>query len=142
MSKQRINEYLPLAYKALDACGIAKNGAVDSALRGQIAAFGAAVSLGSLLPAIAFFSERGKAASERQDLMKAIHWILLKSDGTENNEIIASPEGLFKQALGMNFDKMEAFRERILDAAVALKLAMNLYKRSTGEELKKGGEPS
>lgn len=142
MSKQRINDYLPLAYEALKECKLAKGGVVDSALRGQISAFGAAVSLGSLLPAIAFFSERGKAASERQDLMKAIHWILRKSDGTENNELIASPDGLFKQALKIDPAEIEAFRERILDAAVALKLAMNLYKRSIREEPEKGGETS
>ena len=84
MNKARIDRDLRAAYQALDNCGIVEeiNGRkeVDFSFRGQIASFGASVSMGSLLSAIAFFSAQNSAEVARDKLMNAILFIL-KSDG-------------------------------------------------------------
>lgn len=142
MSKQQIEEYIPLAYDALRECGIVKeDDTVDRALRGQIASFGAAVTMGSLLSAIAFFNKASSKSdgskTDRQLLMKTIHAILLMSDNAAKPE--AEREDKFevaKKASGKDLcikikdlprSQRDGYRERVMDAAVAIKLAMNLY---------------
>ena len=54
MNKKQVNDWILPAQKAIIECGIAENGKVDSAFRGQISSFGAAVVMGSLKSAVAF----------------------------------------------------------------------------------------
>lgn len=118
MNKTVINREVAVAYDVLKNSGIAKNGKISKTWRGQISTFGAAVTMGSLLPAVAFFSDQGGAAVERQHLMAAILSIL-KWEG-------AAPEDcrtLFDHVRANG----EGCREDIVSAAIALKLAMNLY---------------
>lgn len=118
MNKSVVNREITLAYDALKNVGVAKDGKISRAFRGQISSFGAAITMGSLLPAIAFFSEQGGASVERQKLMDAILDIL-KADGL-------AAEGcktLFDHAKQQNGD----CQENIINASIALKLAMNLY---------------
>jgi len=132
MSKWRIEEYIPLAYDALRVCGIVReNNKVDKALRGQIASFGAAVSMGSLLAAIAFFNKASDSgvATERQRLMRTVHAVLLMSDGVPATSIAVDEleKRLFNRVMQSNDEERNLLRERIMDAAVAIRLAMNLY---------------
>ena len=76
MNKQKVDQWIPKAYEALATSGIAVNGEVDNGYRGQIAAFGASVAMGSLLSAVAFFSVQGSSAVERQKLMDAIYLLI------------------------------------------------------------------
>jgi len=112
IDKAKIDDLIPKAYEALQAVRIAQNGKLDSGYRGQIAAFGAAVSMGSVLSAIAFFSEQGSSEYGRDKLMKAIAQIIDGCRGT-----------LYDYAA----EKKDAAKREILHAAIALKLAMNLY---------------
>jgi CRISPR-associated protein Cmr5 len=116
MDKRRIDNLIPMAYSALKDSGIAKDGQIDNGYRGQIASFGASVAMGSLLSAIGFFSAKGQSDVDRQRLMEAIR-LLIAGD---------EPEDLFHIAVKKHKDDL--FREDVLNAAVALKLAMNLYK--------------
>ncbi len=121
MSKQRIEEWIPLACEAIRTCGLSKENKVDPAHRGKIASFGAAVTMGNLLSAVAFFSNKGGADSERQLLMKAIHWILSPADKRAS---VSETSLLYELIKNGDSDKRKA---DILDAAVAIKLAMNLF---------------
>ena len=62
MNKKQVNDWILPAQKAIIECGIAENGKVDSAFRGQISSFGAAVVMGSLKSAVAFFADDGDEA--------------------------------------------------------------------------------
>lgn len=115
MNKQKIDTWIPKAYQALEYCKIAENGTIDKGYRGQIAAFGASVAMGGLLSAIGFFTAQGNSEVERQKLMQAI-LALIAPDRKET---------LFKYALTRRADP--GFKDDVLCAAVALKLAMNLY---------------
>ncbi len=124
MSKQRIDDYLPFAYDALKECGIAQNNEIDKTFRGQISTFGAAITMGSLLASVAFFSAQGKAVVERQNLMKAIHYVILKS---ENKDVSLCNDNSLFEFVRNNKNQTDNIKEKILDAAIALKLAMNLF---------------
>lgn len=127
MNKRVVNEMIPCAYEALCKSGIAEKGCVDKKFRSQIASFGAAITMGSLLPAIAVFSDKGSAEVDRQKLMDAVLIVLKEKDicSRELNklfEYVNSSGGDGKLQMEENKKK-----ENIINASIALKLAMNLY---------------
>lgn len=119
MNKKTVDELIPIAYKVLETEKIAVNGSIKKTFRGQIATFGTAVSTGSLRAAIAFFSDDGSCEVKRSKLMSAILGILKEKD-----PLVQGYQTLFDYA-----DKNPAAaKEKILNAAIALKVAMNLYR--------------
>lgn len=118
MNKTVINREVAFAYDILKETGIAKNGKINKTWRGQISIFGAAVTMGSLMPAIAFFSDKAGASVERPYLLDAILCILKK-------------EGLASASCPTLFEHVkvhgDSCKEDIINAAIAIKLAMNLY---------------
>ena len=125
MNKNIINEEISLAYDAIREVGIAnEKGEVQKTFRGQVTSFGASVLMGSLLSSIAFFSDDKKASVDRSLILKAIFYILEKQE-----KVGAEETDLIKYAHSNQKEK----KEEILNAATALKLAMNLY-HLTGEK--------
>ena len=118
MNKMKIDELLPDAYKILKDLEIAKDGNILRTYRGQIVTFGASIISGSLLSAIAFFSAKGSSKSDRHLLMEAIHRLLVSDGGKDGKK-------LFDYALSHDDDPN--LEEDIFNAAIALKLAMNLF---------------
>ncbi len=116
MNKQRVNDWIAPATKALADVGIAENGKIASTFRGQISTFGAAVTMGSLKAAAAFFSQQGKATVKRELLLKAMYNVVTGD--------IKDPDQVFAYICA--HDDVQT-RDQFLDAAIALKLAMNLY---------------
>ena len=123
MNKKTVNDLIPYAYEALRESGIAKNGRIDKKYRSQISSFGAAITMGSLLSAIAFFSDEGSAEVDRQKLMDAILYIL-KNHKKCGDDIKKLYEYVNKQKNNSSNYKAQ---EDIINAAISLKLAMNLY---------------
>jgi hypothetical protein len=119
MNKARIDELLPRAYDVLADSGIVSDGKIQKGYRGQIAAFGAAITIGSLLSAIAFFSKKGGSEYERNLLMKAIYHLVTGDKAAANKD-----DELFKWTRKQNEN---VAKEAVINAAIALKLAMNLY---------------
>jgi CRISPR-associated protein Cmr5 len=120
MDKSRINKLLPAAYDVLKEVGIANEaGEINKTWRGQISSFGAAVTMGSLLSAISFFSSKGGSDVDRKLLMDAILKLLPQGN-------VAETKSLFKYVRS-NSDREQAVKHEVLEAAVALKIAMNLY---------------
>ena len=78
----------------------------------------AAVTMGSIKSAVAFFSQQGKAVADRPKLLQAMYFII------SNGEIL-TPDEIFKWLCSQ--DQSEV-REKFINASVALKLAMNFYK--------------
>jgi CRISPR-associated protein Cmr5 len=128
MNKKRVDRWIPPAYDLIDR-KIAKEGKVEKGFRGQISSFGAAVQMGSVLSAVAFFTHQGKAKVERGELMNVI------------NELV-NPNGdeLFNYIRGTSENNLADVQEKILDAAIAVKLALNLFELVEKELDKGGGE--
>lgn len=116
MNKKRVNEWIAPAAQALEEVKIVENGKIDSSFRGQIASFGAAVAMGSLKAATAFFTQQGSAKVRRELLLSAIFMVITG----EHKE----PKYVFKYVCEHDSKQLQ---EQFIDAAIALKLAMNLY---------------
>lgn len=125
MNKKDVNEKIDYAYRALTECKIAENNKIVKTFRGQISSFGAAVEMGSLKPAILFFSDQGGSSVKRTNLMDAIHYILVQCDKKESN----SGESLYQYIKNKEAKGVPEYRlkEDVLSAAIAIKLAMNLF---------------
>ena len=92
--------------------------------RGQISSFGAAVEMGSLLSAVAFFSKKGGSDTDRQLLMRAIYLLIINDTETK---IAAKSEQSELLLFVIEHRNEPELKKNIIDAAVALKLAMNAY---------------
>jgi hypothetical protein len=123
VNKKLVDRLLPKAIEALKETEIAKNGQIKKTFRGQIATFGAALSTGSLLSAVAFFSAKGSSTIERQNLMKAI-WKLIGQGNATESSLFNEVQRCIKNN---DTTKVMELKENILHAAIALKLAMNLF---------------
>lgn len=132
------DEMIARAISVLDTAGIVKKDKnseklyIEKAFRRQISSFGAAVEMGSLLSAVAFFSSQGSSPTDRTKLMEAIYLLLT---GNEKKDIKEN-ETLFRY-VAQNPNNQQLKRE-VIDAAVAIKLAMNAYELR--DVKKKGGD--
>ena len=131
------DEMIARAISVLDTAGIVKKDKnpeklyIEKAFRGQISSFGAAVEMGSLLSAVAFFSSQGSSPTDRTKLMEAIYLLLT---GNEKKDIKENETLLRYVAQNPNNQKL---KREVIDAAVAIKLAMNAYEL---RDVKKGGD--
>ncbi|MGN0287494.1 MAG: hypothetical protein ACI4B6_07490 [Atopobiaceae bacterium] len=146
MSNARVERMIPSARDAIIKAGISEGGSVKKAFRGQISTFGAAITMGSLLPAVAFFSDQGSAEVDRTKLMKAIMLVLQKEEGLLGDfakrydklldlctEVCNVP---YAEGVCANELSAPQLREGVIDAAIAIKLAMNYFRLVTTD----GGE--
>jgi len=117
MNKKRVNEWILPARQAIIDNGIPENGVIDKTFRGQIATFGAAVVMGSLKSAIAFFAEQNKSSVDRPKLIKAMYQIITDEEAETTQEIF--------QYVCDNYSY--ELIEKFTDASIALKLAFNFF---------------
>lgn len=123
MDKTRVNDLIPLAYAAIKTVGIEKNNEIEKTFRGQISTFGTAISMGSLLSAIAFFSDSAGAAVDRTLLLKALNEMLNPNcDHSKKNDFYHFVSKQIEKG------KEDECKDEVIHATIALKLAMNLYK--------------
>lgn len=129
MNNKRVNDWLLPAKKALVDTGIVKNGTISNSMRGQISSFGAAVVMGNLPAAVAFFSkkketstkdessQKADAASERYKLIQAMYYCISGVKECDPGEILTF----------VCKNNNSELKEKFIDASIAVKLAMNFY---------------
>ena len=107
---KRVEKLIP---KALEAAKmLEENGAINKAYNGYIATFGASIRQAGLLPTILFFSkESDNTKADRKKILQAI------------KHILGVQEKLYAFA-----QRDPKAKEKIVDAAVALKLAIRAFK--------------
>lgn len=134
MDQKVIDSLVEPAYEILNEVGIAKGGKVSKSYRAQISTFGSAIINGTLLSAVSFFSTQEGASVDRSKLMEAIKLIINK-DNKDDKDDKDDKETLFEYVKKNTPDVGEnrQLKAKIMYAAIALKLAMNLYQLS-GEE--------
>lgn len=125
MNKTKVDKLLPEAYEALENFEIASKGKIDKKFRSYISTYGAAITMGSLLSATAFFSAKGSAAEDRYKLLNAIYYLIAESGKSvsdiKNYDLFNYIKDKEKTGEGPKV------KEEVINAAIALKLAMNLY---------------
>ena len=123
MNRILIEQYIPTAYKVLkNNPEIYVNEKISGTLKGNIASFGAAIQMGNLLSAVAFFNQQGGAAEKRQELLHVILDIL-----KEHGDAPGTCTTLFDYICDMGEREMPKAKQLVVCAAVAVKLAMNLF---------------
>ncbi len=143
-NKRKIDEYIPKAIDSLSKnTKIVKNGTIASGFAGQIATFSVAVSMGSLLSAVAFFSEQKQAIVERQELMNVLYEIITREDlnTTKGSEpkLLAHVRKKYEETYkNKNILEYRRFQQDILNAAIAVKLAINFFQKV--DKIEKTGE--
>ena len=118
MSKQRIDGYIQEAIELLQVLQISQNGKIPKTFRGYISSFGAAITMGGLRSAIAFNSKQGGADLERQKLMEVIYRLIKNENESDDKKLLNYV---------IEKDNDAELKDEILDAAIAVKLAMNMY---------------
>lgn len=126
MNKTAIDRNLSYAYQGIIDAKISKDGKVNKSYRGQISTLGAAITMGSVKSAICFFSEKANNNSDvdRSKLLDAIYYVL--RNGEDTKEKYKDVKNLKSYVLNADSDK-EVLKEDIVNAAIAIKLAMNLF---------------
>lgn len=120
MDKKKVDELLPKAYEVIQKNEIICTDGryVKGEFRSQISTLGAAIINGSTLAAVAFFSRKGQAAVDRTQLLRCVEKLLGLSDGSIFAHI---------RDCGQSAQSRQECREEVLNAVIALKLALNLF---------------
>lgn len=149
-NKRKIDEYIPKAINSLSKNEkIVINGKIKSGFAGQIATFSVAVSTGSLLSAVAFFSENKKSTVERQELMNVIYEIITgenvreKEANNSDSVLLSYVKKKYEQTHSQKGDASSLldygqFQQDILNAAIAVKLAINFFPKEKENESENG----
>lgn len=127
MSFQRVNDWIVYGKEALQELNIVENGKITKTFRSQISSFGAAVAMGNLKSAVAFFSEQAGASVPRENLIRAIWFVLKRSEGITKEKIMNEKIQTDEIFAYVCENDSIALKNAFLDASVAIKLAMNLF---------------
>lgn len=149
MNQRKIDEMIPTALQTLLKMPKEKNGIkpadyqISKVYVGYMASFGPAVIQSGIAKTLAFYSKaKGESEGDRKLLLSFIMLVLIKSypqyEKYSSNDLLQ----LYEQETGRpNFttNSRLALTDKILEAAIACKLAMNTY-HSKEENTNAGGE--
>lgn len=116
-------EQIKKARDILNKVGIVqKDKTVSNEYRGYIASFGASISQSGLVPSVAFFENKNaNSQKDRPKVMKAI-LLMIKDEKDEYDELL--------DYLLDRQNNLSKLQDKIIKAAIALKLAMNTFKKA------------
>jgi CRISPR-associated protein (Cas_Cmr5) len=129
--KKKMQDSIVHALSVITKVGMLEKGKLPNEYKGYISSYGAAVGQSGLLPATMFFSEKPAQNPKLTDtklrrtkLMRAIYAVLKKEGEPSTNEHVL-----------LNYAKLNYTNrteiQNILNAAVALKMAMRAYSSDT-----------
>ncbi len=119
--KKRIEDYIPRAIELIKEVEIAKDGEVNNKFNGYFSSFGASIVQSGLKPTLAFFSNE----ESKEMIVKAIAELLKK-----HGEAIGDLKLLDYVIASSNEENLKS---KIIDASIALKLAVRTYKLKKDE---------
>ncbi|MEM6342924.1 MAG: type III-B CRISPR module-associated protein Cmr5 [Bacteroidota bacterium] len=135
-----IETLIPHAIDVVQDSGISRKGEVDPEFKGYIASFAASIIQAGLLPAVIFFEDEDTNSQKDRFLVpKAVLMLLLKS-----GLLASSMQGhkrLSKYILATDADYVPGLQQKILHAAVAIKLAIRTYPKKTQNALSQSKRP-
>ncbi len=118
MGKARIEKYIPKAIKAIDK-HLSVNGEIPGVYKGYISSFGSGIISGGLLATVAFY-ENNQANSNQDRRKMTLALLEIVSDTNINDSSLFNY--IRKQEI------TNELVDKVVDAAIALKLAMRTYK--------------
>ncbi len=140
---KNLEDILPKAIQAIDRnIKNHRNDAVKKEYEGYFSSFGASIIQSGLIPTLAFYSDGGNADPDttefrRNQFLQAIMYILDKDSNKQLLEYVLENVYSDFNYGNINYDfirnkpdvkKMSKIRHKIIDASIALKLALRSYK--------------
>ena len=125
ITKQRKNDLICLANDVIADSPILKNGTINKSYNGQIAAFSVSVAMSGLKPALALYMN-GSSSSD-VDKTKIVD-LLAAMYGKEHSENLNGKTFYDNVIKETDNKKIEQYRKKIVEYAIALKLAVRTYK--------------
>ena len=149
MNQRKIDLMIPIALQTLLEMPIEKKGIkpadynINKVYVGYMASFGPAVVQSGIAKTLAFYSKaKGESEGDRKLLLNFIMLVLIKTypqyEKYSNNDLLY----LYEQETGrpnITTNNRLALTDKILEAAIACKLAMNTY-HSQEDNTSAGGE--
>jgi CRISPR/Cas system CMR-associated protein Cmr5 small subunit len=103
---------------------------INTEFNGYISSFGSSIISAGLLPTIIFFSQKGDSASERHRIIRALEVILKTSYNLDPGfNLLKEVKRIYKTQT-INQAEVNRLTDKILDAAIALKLAIRTFEKS------------
>jgi len=151
----KIEKLLPSALEAAKKFITIDEGklTVPKQFKGYISSFGASVIQSGLMPTLAFYSDAKKAKGDRSLLVPALIDILFQNESySSNNEVQKELDALekdkekdlkprihvfFNWLLESNKENPEKLRKELMDASIALKLALRTFREDDTDKKKK-----
>jgi len=126
---RKIEYLIPAALEAID--GEFKSNTIPSGYQGAISGFGASLLQMGLLPTLAVYEDKDSDADiDRQKLLKALKAIVKHKDSLFlHKNMLRNDHSLLDDVLQQGFPK-EEFKEYLIKASIAFKLAIRTYKLS------------
>lgn len=123
MRKAQIDGFIKEAIKLVgegDTKLVRENGKIPKEFKGYVASLGTSLMQCGLIPSVALFSDLSSGSKEKEKILNVIYHLLKQDDwpGTLLQKVIAISAGSSEE---------EKLKEEILDAAIALKLAIRTY---------------
>lgn len=121
MDKRAVENFMPLADDAIRKTFKDKDGkiVVDSTYRSKMSAFGAAVIMSGLLPALAYYQKN------EDKIIKLLEYMYKEYDKKYNELDDTKENSIFE--IAKDEKNKDNLKELILNFSISLKLVMNLY---------------
>lgn len=108
--------------------GLVKNGRIPNAYKGYVSSFATTVNQCGLMPAVALFSSTtSKSDSEKFPVLDAV-FSLIKEELWKEVTLLDRLLTLSRSTEATRRQELELLEEQVLEAAVALKLAIRTFK--------------
>ncbi len=124
INRKKVDSLIPKAIEAItNAFGVEIGGKVRNEYRGYISSFGTAVRMSGIKTAVCIYSKKTESDEDKSKIVRMIYYMLNDSGDNENIDENKAKEYLLEK---IKEDEIKAKNE-ILEAAVAIKLALNLF---------------
>ena len=128
-----MKKFEKLLERALSVAKLLSNdGKIDEKIKADISFFGTALMHNGLIPAIALFSDSSTSSGKRRvKLLNAVYYVLKPNLPLQDLRISNTKTLLLNEALQNNEQVRLKLRNDIMDAAMAMKLAIRTFQLET-----------
>lgn len=110
------------------AAKLTTNGKIDERMKADISSFGTALLHNGLLPAVALFSDSSTDSGRRRvKLLNAVYFVLKPDEVVPSTGIPYNSTLLLIEALSLSGTQRGKLRTDIMDAVIAMKLAIRTF---------------
>ncbi len=130
VDKKQIDALIPAAVQAIENC-ILSNGEVSSVYRNYLASFGTVARFSGIKTAVAVYSkDEVKTKEDRGQVINMICMVLkIKKSAEESRRNNESGQPFGTELLEYIEKDEKSAKDRIIEAAIAIKTALNLFKQ-------------